>query len=566
MLWSLYVKNIALIREMLVGFSPGLTIITGETGAGKSILLGALGLVLGERSSSEMIRSGAAKATIEAIFRGALAPDVAGLLREADIEAGEELILRRDLSASGQSRCFVNDSPVPLALLRRFGEELIDLHGQHDHQKLLRTETHESFLDEFAGNGELLREYQQCRNRLHGLCGALRETESRLGVIRREREVIDFQRKELRAARLDELHEEELEREITMLEHGEELLALTGSARALLYDDEHSVIGNMKGVLHALVRLVAVDRSFESAVQDAEHVLSVVDELARLLRDGAQEIDLDQERLELLREQQMEVRRLCRKYGRPLHELQALLLELDARSAEEHEGYTRVEQLREEIVACRRLLSELAVRLSEGRMVAAAELETAIREQLAELDIPDALFAVSLTHETDPEGDVVVGEERFVAFGGGYDRVEFLISTNPGEAPRPLAKVASGGEISRVMLAMKSVLAGSVGLPVLVFDEIDTGISGKTAGTVGKRLQKLSGLHQIIAITHLPQIAALADLHLFVKKAVEDDRTVTEVRTLEGDERLHAIAALMGGNGASAASLELAAELMGRKK
>jgi len=562
MLFSLYIKNFALIQELTVEFNPALTIITGETGAGKSILLGALNLVLGERASSDLVRSGSSKAVIEAIFKEVHSDTINKLLQEAEIEASPELILRRELSSGGQSRCFMNDTPCTAALLKRVGEELIDLHGQHDHQLLLRVETHETMLDDFAQTTDELATYQATRATLHALQQQLRSLTTESATMRDRKEMLDFQLNELQSVALKIGEEESIDKEITLLENAETLFTLSSSLNELLYDGDHAIYSAITSAQHTLEKLAAIDTSFAIHLEEMRTATSIVDELARFTRSYQSAIDFNPDRLETLRERQLQLQRLCKKYGRSLAELVELKLELEANSALEENLEEEMSRIAQAITIEKRELSQHAVTLSAKRQAAAHHLETAIQEQLAELGIPNATFVVSITHDEHPDGEIALAGTTFTAFSGGYDKIEFLISTNSGEKPKPLAKVASGGEISRVMLAMKSALANSAKLPILIFDEIDAGISGRVAEAVGKSLKKLSRQHQIIAITHLPHIAAMGDLHLGVKKSLQHDRTITEVIPLDHNSRLQAIASLISGEKLSASSLTLAAELV----
>ena len=562
MLCSLYIKNFALIQELTVAFNPGLTIITGETGAGKSILVGALNLVLGERASSDLIRSGTTKAVIEATLNNVTSEKIESLLSTANIDTAPELILRRELSSSGQSRCFINDTPCTASLLKQAGEELIDLHGQHDHQLLLHADTHERLLDEFALATEEMADYKTTRSSLQGLLQQLRSLNNEAATIRDKKEMLDFQLHELNSVELKSGEEETIETEITLLENAETLFTLSTALNELLYESDHSIYSTITAALHTLEKLAAIDKRFDIHIEETRAATSIVDELSRFTRSYASDIDFNTDRLDTLRERQLQIQRLCKKYQRTHAELIELKNELEAKSALEENLEEEINHIEEKITLRKAELSCHATVLSNKRQEAAQRLERAIQEQLAKLGIPHSTFIVSITHVEDKEGEISIDGTTFTAFPGGYDKIEFLISTNPGEKPRPLVKVASGGEISRVMLAMKSALAESAKLPILIFDEIDTGISGRVAEAVGKSLRKLSRLHQIIAITHLPQIAAMADLHLSVKKSLQNDRTVTEVTPLDHESRLHAIASLISGEQMSASSLTLAAELV----
>jgi len=564
MLFSLYIKNYALIQELAIEFKPGLTIITGETGAGKSILIGALNLVLGERANSDMVRSGTTKAIIEAVLRDVHSKKIEALLSSADIETTPELILRRELSSSGQSRCFINDTPCTATILKQAGEILIDLHGQHDHQLLLHADTHEALLDDFAGTAPEITAYKAARSILQELQQQLRTLKQEAADIHDKTEILEFQRHELSVLDLKSGEDEAIETEITLLENAETLFSLSSSLNDLLYDSEHSIYSSLASALHTLEKLAGIDKRFEIHIEETQSAKSIIDELARFTRSYASDIDFNPGRLDSLRERQLKLQRICKKYGRTLSQIIDLQEELEAKLTLEDNLQEEVNRIEQHITLQKAELSILAGTLSAKRQNAASSLETIIQKELAQLGIPNATLIVSIGHEEQSDGEISIDGKHFAAFSNGYDRIEFLISANIGERPKPLVKIASGGEISRIMLAMKSALAGSDKLPILVFDEIDTGISGRVAEAVGKSLKKLSSLHQIIAITHLPQIAAMADLHLQVQKSIQNDRTVTEVITLDHQSRLQAIAGLISGNQISPTSLNLATELVDR--
>jgi len=347
-----------------------------------------------------------------------------------------------------------------------------------------------------------------------------------------------------------------------LLENAEALFSLSTSLSELLYDSEHSIYSAVATALHLVEKLAEIDKRFDTQIEETRTAKSIIDELARFTRSYTSDIDFNPARLDSLRERQLKLQRISKKYGRTLSGLIDMQNELVAKIGLEDNLEEEINRVDQQITLQKAELSRVAETLSVKRQQAAQRLETVIQQQLAELGIPNATFIVSIVHEKQDEGEISIEGKNFAAFSSGYDRIEFLISANPGEKPRPLVKVASGGEISRIMLALKSALAGSDKLPILIFDEIDTGISGRVAEAVGKSLKKLSRLHQIIAITHLPQIAAMADLHLQVQKSLQNDRTITEVTTLDHDSRLQAIAGLISGKQMSLSSLSLAAELV----
>ncbi|ABL64632.1 DNA repair protein RecN [Chlorobium phaeobacteroides] len=562
MVTTLYVRDFALIAELTVSFAPGLTIITGETGAGKSILIGALSLVLGERASVDLVRSGANKAIIEAVLKNLPLQKISPILIGAAIDISDEMILRREISASGQSRCYINDTPCTVTLLKQIGELLIDLHGQHEHQLLLRTDTHEAMLDSYAQTGSEVSAYKETLKRVATLKKQLTLLQKKAVETKENKDLLTYQLNEINALELKAGEPEAIDKEIILLENAETLFSLCSGLCTELYDKDQSAYSAITTSVHILEKLALIDPQFESHLEENRTAASIIEELYHFSRRYTTQVEFNQEKLDELRQRQMQLHRAQKKYGKTLDELIVFREELLARLAMEETIDDEISLILEEIALEKTTLSIRAQTLSSKRQASAQKLERIIRKELGELGIPNAFFKISIIHEEHPDGEITLAGKNFIACSGGYDRIEFLVSANPGEKPKPLVKVASGGEISRIMLALKSALAASTDLPVLVFDEIDTGISGSVAAAVARSLKRLSKLHQIIAITHLPQIAAMADLHLSASKSVQQERTVTEVTALHGDARLHALASLVSGKQLSPSSLKLAGELL----
>jgi len=564
MLKTLYIKNFALIDELTIEFGSGLNIITGETGAGKSILIGALGVVLGERANQELIRAGADKAIIEAVIDATNNERVKSLLTEHQHEFRDEMILRRELSIKGQSRCFINDSPATLALLKAAGELSIDLHGQHEHQSLLRVDTHLRFLDEYGGLGGLLEEY-------HTQLEALRQSKKKLESLQQQEKtllekkaLLEFQIREIDAIAPEENEEEALITEQNVLENSEKLFSETSHIHEILYGADDAVHNRLVQVRNLLQDLARIDKSFSEPAADAHSAQVLVDEITKFVQSYNSRLEFNAERLEEVRERLVALQMLKRKYGEG-NSLQKVL-SYRKKIGEElsvatnfHEEISKIEK---SVKQARGALSEIAIRLSQKRREVSKRLSRTVVEELAKLGIPNAKFEVAFKHEEHPAGDIFYEGKHYTALSNGLDHIEFKLSTNLGEEPKPLVKVASGGEISRVMLALKSVLAKSDRLPILVFDEIDTGISGKIAQTVGLSMKELSRYHQIIAITHLPQIAALADVHFRVRKESDNGRTVSRVEQLSHEEHQYEVARLLSGASVTEATLKSAQELI----
>lgn len=566
MLRTLYIRDYALIEELEVEFDSGLNILTGETGAGKSIIVGALKMILGERASTEVVRSGARKAIIEGIFDGADVPKLRTLLEANEIESQPQLIVRREISSS-YSRAFINDTPATVHLLREVAAQLIDLHGQHEHQSLLRTEMHLDLLDNFGGLRGLLTKYRAHYSHVADLM------QKRQGLVAREREL--HQQKELYAFQIEEIdeiapqedEEEALEYELRVLENAERLYEATAKLFQMLYESEGAINDQLVVARNELNDLARIDKLFESSLGEIKSAQIIVSEVATFLQDYNARIEFNPERLEDIRERLGELDRLKRKYGGTLESVLNYRKEIGEQYdlATDFEG--AIQRLDTKILAEQQLLSDAAQRLSVKRHEVAERIEQAIIEELAKLGMPDSQFEVQFTYQQDEEGWIhlpIVGREaeRRAAFSYGMDQAEFFISTNVGEVPKPLARVASGGEISRIMLALKTILAKSDRLPILVFDEIDIGISGPIASKVGDSMHDLAQYHQIITITHLPQIAALGDAHFVVEKGVDQGRTKTRIHRVADTERAEQVATLMGGAEITEATLESARELM----
>ncbi len=569
MLRSLSIKNYALIEELTVEFSTGLMIITGETGAGKSIIIDALSLILGARASAEVVRSGGERAIVEATFSVASNKKLKALFDENELECPDELIMRREVSAKGQSRCFINDSPVTLALQKQIGELLVDLHGQHEHQSLLRVETHIGMLDDFGGLDGMVEEFQSAYKVLREKEASLASLREREQQLHEKREFYEFQMREIDAIGPRAGEEEELERELKILENSERLYGSTGKLYEMLYEGEQSVHDQLVIIRNQLEGLGEIDERFKDAAAECGSAEAIVSELAKFIQGYNARVEFNPERLEELRERLGRLALLKKKYGGTLESILQHREEIgqEVALAENFDGV--IGGLTVEVESARKECAVIAQRLSGKRHDVSRRIEQAIVGELAKLGIAHGKFLAHIAQQevppTSPSSYVKSGRKCIALNPRGYDVVEFMISTNLGEEPKPLVKVASGGEVSRIMLALKSILAKSDRLPVLIFDEIDVGVSGRVAQSVGFSLKALSGFHQVIAITHLPQIAGLADTHFAVYKTEDKGRATTSIRRLTLDEQVREVAKLMSGAEVTEAGLEGARELMGLK-
>ena len=565
MLKTLEIKDYALIDHINVEFGKGLNIITGETGAGKSILIDAMSLLLGERASMEVIRKGSQKSFVEGIFDVTSNKKVKSLLEVNEIEFLPELIIRREISLKGSNRCFVNDSPVPLNIVKELGDLLVDLHGQHEHQSLLRTETHIDFLDEFANNQKLLDDYKIVYKELNSKQNELRELKSKEDSLKEKKEIYSYQIKEIDNIKPLANEDESIINELNILENSEKLLELTDDVYLKLYDGEPSVIDLLGETKHKLNQLANIDKSFLESEGECDSALAVVKELANSLRNYKSKIDVDPKEIERKRERLGSLNLLKKKYGGSIQKI----IELREKIGKEFELADNfsdsIIKLEKELYQLRKSAGDAAEKLSTARKKFAVKIESEVKKVLSQLGIPDAEFKVSIL-QTEVEGNsdnfIFSKNKKFSFSNTGFDEVEFFISTNAGEDAKPLTKVASGGEISRIMLSLKTILAKSDKLPLLIFDEIDTGVSGRIAQKVGTALKELASFHQIISITHLAQIAGMADQHFAVEKKQVSNRSVSSIKKLNDDERINEVAKLISGEELSKASIESAKQLI----
>lgn len=572
MLKSLQVKDYALIENISVEFGNGLNIITGETGAGKSILIDAMSLLLGERAAVEVIRKGASKSVVEGIFEADFASKVPftekvkEVLAQNEIELLPELIIRREISLKGNNRCFVNDTPVPLTIVKELGNLLVDLHGQHDHQSLLRTETHIDYLDIFSESEELLNEYHNNYKILYDRKKEFQDLKENEQALKEKQEIFAFQIKEIDSVSPEEGEEERLNEELKILENSEKLLELTESIYQQLYDSGDSVIGMLNKIKKELEELNRIDKNFSDPHDECESALALLKDISENIRDYRSKIDLEPEHVEKIRERLGSLNLLKKRYGGTIKAVLEHRKKI-GEEAELAENFSeRKNHYENEIKNLRLKCGELAGKISAGRKESAKKIQKDVQLILNDLGISNSKFHVQIKqNEAQPGSNnyIIMNNKPYECNSHGCDEVEFFISTNIGEDAKPLAKVASGGEVSRIMLALKTSLAKNDKLPLLIFDEIDTGVSGRIAQKVGQALKSLAQFHQIIAITHLPQIAGLAGHHFAVEKKVVEKRAMTSLKKLKNDERIREIAKLMSGEKITDSSLKGAKELMG---
>ncbi len=556
MLVELNIANFAIIEQLRLQLAPGFNVLTGETGAGKSIIIDAVGLLLGGRADTTMVRAGAEMAQIEGLFhldarmQALLQPILAREGLEGD--APDVLVLGREIRANGRSYCRVNGRVVSLGLLEEIGQPLVDIHGQGEHLSLLRTAAQQRLLDRFGGL-EVQRE--QLAEQVRRLRAVRRELEM---LLRDERELarridqLTYQIQEIDSARLRLEEEEELHAERTRLANAERLAQLADEACRLLYEGDETqlaasdLLGQVSRVLYQLAQ---IDASLVASHEQADSLTVQVSELAHTLRAYRDNVEINPRRLEYVEERLALLHNLKRKYGGSIAEVLAYREQAQAELEHITHSGERTEWLRAEEERLRHEIGQAALALSRARRAAAKRLAAGAEAQLADLNMKGARFAVDLTWSDDPEGVYVEGR-TLACNENGIDRVEFMIAPNPGEGLNPLARTASGGEASRLMLALKTVLAAADETPTLIFDELDQGIGGRVGAVVGRKLRAISHVgpqvRQVICVTHLPQIAGYADMHFVVEKSTHAGRTTTRVRAVEGAARVEELAAMLG--------------------
>jgi DNA repair protein RecN (Recombination protein N) len=552
MLSELRIRNFALIDRLSVRLGPGLNVLTGETGAGKSIIVGALSLLLGERASSEVVRSGEDRASIEGVFEVDGRADLARLLDERGIEADDGvLVLKREVAAEGRSRAWVNGSPATASLLGEIGRMLVDLHGQHEHQTLLRRDEQRAILDAYAGSAALAAEVRAAHAAVADLRREAADLERRRREALQRADFLRFQADEIETAALQPGEEEALEDEARRLSHSEELTSLSSQLYDAVAGADRSIVGELGHLSRTVDHLIRIDPAQEGVRELYDAAYYALQELGERMERYAQNVEHDPKRLEEIRRRQDLIFRLRTKYGGTVEEVlqvgRVAREELDLIDGADFELGALQKRLGHAADALARVAAELTGKRSES----AAHLGEEVARVLPDLGMTGGRFEVAVLPLAEPGPN-------------GAEEIEFRVSLNRGFEPRPLSFVASGGEMSRIMLALKTILARLDAVPTLVFDEVDAGIGGRVALQVGEKMREVAESHQVFAITHLPQIAARANTHLLVSKQERDGRTATEVAPLEDEERVREIARMLGGDPESAVSLEHARELLER--
>ncbi len=551
MLCDLIIKNFAIVEQLQVNFSPGFNVLTGETGAGKSIIIDAVNLLLGGRARGEVIRTGTDEATVEAVFDIGPGTLLRQRLAEMGLENGSELLVRRIVARNGKNRIFVNGSAIPLAQLRELTPLLVNIYGQHEHQGLQRVDTHLPLLDSYAGCQAELAAYRsafadkrEVADKLQRLELAERERQQRL-------DMLSFQRQEIAAVDLKEGEDDALEQERLLLQHAGRLSEASNGGYQTLYAKTGAVCENVSSVAETLLQLQQIDPLLGELGESLKTALYSVEDVAMQLRDYAQKISFEPQRQQQVEDRLAQIKTLKRKYAPSVAELLEYLQRLDDELGDLRDIDGRRQELQQQLAAAELLLSDKGRLLSAKRSAAAIRLAQVVEQELADLAMRNTRFEVRLIPLETPAAD-------------GLEAGEFYLAANAGEAAQPLARIASGGELSRIMLALRRSIPAGDAVSTLIFDEVDAGIGGEAATAVGEKICRLGAGLQVLCVTHLPQVAAFAHHHFRVAKQQVEGRTRTELTPLLGEERVQEMARMLGGAQVTDRSLDHARELLGR--
>ena len=540
MLTELSIRNFAIIDEMKVSFTDGLNVITGETGAGKSIIIGAVSLLLGERASADMIRSFEESATVEALFDIGEKDALKKKIREMGFHVGKELILKRIVSRTGKNRVYIDGQLATLGMLSAISESLINICGQHEHQVILNADNHIDILDEFGNLVPLKQEYAD----MYGQYLSLKEKTRELLSVKKTRgekdDLLRFQLKDIDDAGIRPGEDTTLLEEKKVLNNVQKLMDFATGAHEVLYGRAGSVLGEFRGAIANIREIKKIDSGLRLSDGDLDNIYYQLEETAITLRDYMKNLSYDPERLHVIDERLEVLGRLKRKYGRFLEEVLEKRVQIEEELKAISSVDDEIERMSKDLEALSPSLLEKARGLSEKRRETASVLKKAIEGEIHSLRMENAAFEVTFKTPDDHQGSAPFNPR-------GIDEVEFFLATNVGESLKPLNRIASGGELSRIMLAVKNILAKTGSVGTIIFDEVDSGIGGATAEDVGKKLKGVAKHHQILCITHLPQIACFGDTHYRVVKAISGERTIASVDVLSDKDRLDEITRMLGG-------------------
>ncbi len=559
MLHSIRIRNFAIIKDLQLEFAKGLNLLTGETGAGKSIIIDALQMLLGERSSSALVRTGEEKAIVEGVFEEENS-HIKESLSRAGIPTADELIIKREISSSGGSRVFINGEMSTTGILKMLAPFLVNIHGQHQHQSLLNYQAHLAFLDRFGNNNRLREKIEIAASTLAGFVKGYHELREKLAQREQTLDFLNFQVNEIETCDPKEGEDEELGREREMLRNAETLRQIVKESYGVTYENERSILSFLKQVQKNVDKLSEIDKSFQKFRSGLEEAIFSTEELSLFLRDYVNILDVEPGRLSFVEDRLAALEKLKKRYGQTLKDV----LVFKEEAVRRREALTRASEdlkvIEKKVAEAYAEYRAIAQKLTKKRRRDAELFSSSLLNQLKELAMEKSRFQVKFDQEALPENPDWSKDLSFSP--DGVDKVEFLISVNLGEELRPLAKVASGGELSRIMLAISALMKTQKDSKTLIFDEVDAGIGGKVASIVGKNLKAISQQQQVICVTHLPQIASYADHHVRVTKKMDQRRTVVQVSVLNEAEKVKEIARMLAGEKISKTSLRHAEEMV----
>jgi DNA repair protein RecN (Recombination protein N) len=558
MLRELHISNLAVISDARIEFHRGLNCFTGTTGAGKSLVIGAIELLLGLRSAAEMLRPGADEGRVSGLFEISnpqLLRDIESATDVPVSQDGGEVLITRRLHASGRTSVSLNGNPITLNMLKQVSEALVDVHGQHDHQYLLKPANQIDVLDQFADLWPLRQKYREVYDKLQDTQRRLNDLSTNRALREQQLELYRFQANEIDSAELDEAEFEELRARESVLSNLEKLKKDVGATHAALYETDGSILERLKMMAAVLSELGELDQNLKPIATSVRDSTLQLEDAAFDMGRYLDKLDLDPRELAEVIDRLNTINRLVNKYGDPVSATLAYRAEIGQKISELERATDDLSSLQADLDPLKRELTKLGADLTKARRAAAKKLAPLIESQLGELGMEKATFNVSIS-PTGSDGDVSH------ALASGFDQVEFIVQTNPGLTPQPLRKIASGGELSRIMLALKGILAQGDRVSVLVFDEIDANVGGRLGSVIGGKLRGLAKHHQVLCITHLPQIASYADRHLTVRKQSDGKQTRTTVRPISGDEQLEELSEMIGGQRITATTRAQAKELL----
>lgn len=555
MLQELSIRDFAIIDEIQISFQPKMTVLTGETGAGKSIIIDALGLLAGGRGSTEFIRKGEKKAVIQGLFTLPKEANTYSILEGYGIDSEDgQIILQRDLYRGGRNICRINGMMVNLATLRKIGETLIDIHGQNEHQELMRPENHIDLLDEYDKKTSQLRnQYQVVYQNYRKLKLSMEKKEADEKAWAQRLDMLNFQVKEIEEADLKINEEDELVEEKNKLDNFQAIHDALELSYQILSGEKIDVVGNLGNAMNELSDVSDLSENLQEINTKISDAFYSLEDVARDISDELDSMEWNGERLNEIEERLELIHQLKRKYGDTIEDILHYHSRIEKELREMENAEQNSEKQERQLSEALEKVKELAIKLSKQRKKSAKKLEKMIHEQLSALYMDKAVFEVKLLNNSK-------------LYSKGIDKVEFYIQTNPGEEMGPLAKIASGGELSRIMLALKTIFSQKMGVTSIIFDEVDTGVSGRVAQAIAEKISQISNNSQVLCITHLPQVAAIADNHYYISKSVNDGRTETSLKELDEKQKIREIARMLSGSEITELTLKHAEELIKMSK